>query len=362
MSVSDLLQRILQDSGYMESLRTDEIEERLENLNELSQSIKYFEEEHIEDTVTLENYLQEVALYTNADYQKDGNRVKLMTIHQSKGLEFPFVFVVGLSEGIFPSLRSIRDRHKNGEEEERRLMYVAVTRCEDSLYLTESEGYAETENLAKYPSRFLKEIEEKFVVRQGKFDESLWEGTERTADIIDHEGEEPADTGFEVGDLVEHKIFGRGTITGKKKDGTSFEVSFEKGKRFLRPEFLQKCSGTDNAQTLCIGDVVSMSKTGYGLILSETERSWRIRFFHSGEQTVDKNVALNFVIHPQKDTCYRSERNDGSFFHVLSFTVLPNGIEFVGKRPGLDLLQTLTLTDMLLEHFVPCSREEMERL
>ena len=134
-------------------------EERLENLGELQHSILYYENVNAENEISLSSYLQDIALYTNMDYDEEKKEcVKLMTIHQSKGLEFPYVFVCGLTEGVMPSHKTIRCRKKEGLEEERRLMYVAVTRAEKALFLTESEGYNFTTNTDKYPSRFLCEI------------------------------------------------------------------------------------------------------------------------------------------------------------------------------------------------------------
>ena len=110
----------------------------------------------------------------------------MMTIHQAKGLEFPHVFITGLSEGIFPSMRTIREYKKNGEEEERRLMYVAVTRAEKGLYLTESEGYNQSTRMNKYPSRFLAEIKRTLLVSEGHaVPESLWKGTKNLIHILD---------------------------------------------------------------------------------------------------------------------------------------------------------------------------------
>ena len=127
VSLSDLFDYMLTESGLKEELRFTADEERLENIAELASSIKYYEElNENEDDIALEAYLQDIALYTNADYKKEGFSIKLMTIHQSKGLEFPYVFVCGLSEGIFPNHRSIRERRKNGEEEERRRNYIAL--------------------------------------------------------------------------------------------------------------------------------------------------------------------------------------------------------------------------------------------
>ena len=142
MSVSELTDWILKESGLGDLYRNDEEEERLENIAELINSMKEFEAGRIDEgDADIVSYLQEIALYTNADRSTDSEKVRLMTIHQSKGLEFKEVFVMGLTEGIFPSHRSIRERRQDGEEEERRLMYVAVTRAEKMLWLCESEGY-----------------------------------------------------------------------------------------------------------------------------------------------------------------------------------------------------------------------------
>ena len=102
-SISELLEYVLTGSGLKKELRDDGEEERLENIAELIDSIRYYEEVNKEEDITLETYLQDIALYTNADYKKDADTIKLMTIHQAKGLEFPFVFVIGLSEGILPN-------------------------------------------------------------------------------------------------------------------------------------------------------------------------------------------------------------------------------------------------------------------
>ena len=159
MPVSELTDRILTESGLADLYRMDEREDRLENIAELINSMKEFELSNDEDDDrTLPAYLQEIALYTTADNASDKDRIRLMTIHQSKGLEFPTVFITGLTEGVFPSHRSIRERRKDGEEEERRLMYVAVTRARGMLYLSESEGYLNDNGALKYPSRFLTEI------------------------------------------------------------------------------------------------------------------------------------------------------------------------------------------------------------
>lgn len=263
-SISDLLNRLLDRSGLKDELREDQDEERLENLEELLSSVRFYEKSHREDYVTLSDYLQEIALYTNADYKSDTPSVKLMTIHQAKGLEFPYVFIIGLSEGIFPNMRSLRDRKKRGEEEERRLMYVAVTRAEKALFLTESEGFNSSTKMNKYPSRFLAEIKKNMLVTEGFIPEELWRGTRNLVHVLDQElygtpapygpasqgadlGEDPFssersvyESPFSIGDTVIHDIFGEGQVIAASDDFTTFTVQFRDGAtRNIRAPFLR---------------------------------------------------------------------------------------------------------------------------
>ena len=121
--VSEVLAAILNESGYEAMLRTEGSQERLDNLAELKQSIYEFETTCGEES-TLEQYLSHVALFTGGDLAETGDKVKLMTVHAAKGLEFPYVFLCGMNEGIFPS-RKVRSMP--GMEEERRLAFVALT-------------------------------------------------------------------------------------------------------------------------------------------------------------------------------------------------------------------------------------------
>lgn len=231
-SISDIFDYMLTESGLKEELRFTVEEERLENVAELASSIKYYEElNENEEDVSLDTYLQDIALYTNADYKKDSSSIKLMTIHQAKGLEFPYVFVLGLSEGIFPSHRSIRERRKKGEEEERRLMYVAVTRAEKALFLTESEGFNRSTKSSKYPSRFLMEIGDNLLEVEGDIDPILLEGTKNLVKQIENEINPNIKSLFAIGDKVVHKVFGIGEIIEVTPERDSYKVQFEKGSR-----------------------------------------------------------------------------------------------------------------------------------
>lgn len=243
MSIIDLLDYVLNRSGLNDLYRTDGDEERLENIAELVNSIKNYEEENKEDDVTLQKYLQDIALYTNLDYQKDTDRVKLMTIHQAKGLEFPYVFVSGLSEGIFPNPRSIRENKERGREEERRLMYVAVTRAEKALFLTESEGYSSQANGAKVPSRFIREIRQDLYVTEGKMDSSLWNGTDaflkREQSLLNSD----MDNALKTGDAVTHGHFGNGIIVSVN-DGYAVVKFDDFGERRVNVDVLNRRKAT----------------------------------------------------------------------------------------------------------------------
>ena len=245
-SVCAMLEHILEVTGLKKEYRDDNDEQRLENITELVNSIRLYEQEHIEwESLPLYDYLQDIALYTNADYRKETNKVKLMTVHQSKGLEFPYVFIIGLSDGIFPNARSIRERKKNALEEERRLMYVATTRAEKCLFMTESEGYNVQAQQEKLPSRFLAEIKRELFVTEGEMDEALWQ---RLQDQVRSENlgemtrpDEPTEDSekIKVGSIVSHKVFGDGEVL-EISDTGSCKVRFEGNKiRFLRNTMLE---------------------------------------------------------------------------------------------------------------------------
>lgn len=239
--ILEILDYILKQSGYIDLLRNDEDQDRIDNLNELLLSVKYYQESHEENAMDVDAYLQDIALYTNMDFKKEESSVKLLTIHQAKGLEFPYVFVCGLSEGLFPSARTIRESKEAGLEEERRLMYVAVTRAEKGLFLSESEGFNHSVGGEKYPSRFLREIKKDLYVVEGEFDESLFN---RTDNIIHSTDRNPYDTTnhqdsptiYKVGDKVKHNILGIGTIVEVCNNNNNYMVDFNGKVRCIRAD------------------------------------------------------------------------------------------------------------------------------
>lgn len=220
--VSEILTEILDWSGYEAMLRTEGSQERLDNLAELKQAVHLYEVTCGEEC-TMEHYLSHVALLTNQDVDDSGNKVKLMTVHTAKGLEFPYVFICGMNEGIFPS-RKINTLE--GMEEERRLAFVALTRAEKALFLTESEG-RNFDSSPRFPSRFLDDIGEEHLEYTCKPPEGLLraahshiEASERF--LHDSSG----DNAIKPGDQVRHPIFGPGKILDIDIDKKAWLIQF----------------------------------------------------------------------------------------------------------------------------------------
>lgn len=172
LKLHELFVELLDATEYVIRLKeenTPESQARIDNLEEFANAIRQFEQERGEEA-TLGNFLEEMALVSDADQAKEGDDVvTLMTLHISKGLEFPIVFIVGMEEGLFPSSRSIDDTDPTSVEEERRLAYVGMTRARQRLFLT----YAKQRRVwgqeqMHPPSRFLKEIPEQYVERKSR--------------------------------------------------------------------------------------------------------------------------------------------------------------------------------------------------
>ena len=226
MPLSDVIESVLVQSGYEQYIRENGSMERLDNLAEFKRTALEAERSWGE-FYPLEEFLSQAALQAkNDESEENTDKVKLMTIHASKGLEFPVCFVCGFSEGIFPSSRTLEERKDAGLEEERRLCFVALTRAMKRLYLTESEGTSSTGNGSaprqKRPSRFIFEIGEQNYVRIGTIPKDLAEtGTAEMASPS-------AESGLGVGSTVEHPVFGKGTITGADNDRRIYQILFEK--------------------------------------------------------------------------------------------------------------------------------------
>ena len=219
--ISDLLSSILDESGYEEMLRTEGSQERLDNLAELKQSIYEFETSCGEET-DLVQYLSHVALFSNADAAVQPDKVKLMTVHAAKGLEFPAVFLCGMSEGIFPS-RKVTTRP--GMEEERRLAFVAMTRAEKRLFISASSG-RNIDGSPRFPSRFILDIQQDLL----QFTEKPQEQLIRDAKAFIQRKErwlENEDHTMEPGTRVRHSVFHDGTVLSIDAQRHAYVIQFD---------------------------------------------------------------------------------------------------------------------------------------
>lgn len=221
--ISELVTALLDESGYEAMLRTEGSQERLDNLAELKQSIYEYETTCGEESI-LTHYLSHVALFSNSDTAEGKDKVKLMTVHSAKGLEFPCVFLCGMNEGIFPS-RKVRSMP--GMEEERRLAFVAVTRAQKRLYLSEAEG-RNLDGSPRYPSRFLLDIPAEHL----EFTSPPREGLIKEARAYVENGdrwlkEEENPTVFSKGQRVKNVIFGLGTVIEVNLVKQAYVVEFD---------------------------------------------------------------------------------------------------------------------------------------
>ena len=256
-----LLDAVLDDTGYLSMLQLQGFEgqTRIENIDELRSSIIKFQEESPEGT--LSDFLEEVALYTDldrTDLQDDS--VTLMTMHSAKGLEFPYVFVAGCEEGIFPGRMSMNSPDEI--EEERRLAYVAITRAKKKLYLTTAaQRMLFGQTTWNKTSRFAREIPDELVelidttVQQKRWTGSssgpeLASGTIRAGGLSAVSGTAAPKSAAPLhpGDTVSHKIFGKGTVLSASPMANDLlvEVSFDKvGTKKLMANFakLKKIEG-----------------------------------------------------------------------------------------------------------------------
>lgn len=224
--ISELVNRTCIDSGYEQYIRELGDEERLDNLAEFKRIANEFENNYGEE-INLEEFLQQIALMSAEDTEKPCEAVKLMTIHASKGLEFPVVFAIGFSEGIFPSSKTIEERKKLGLEEERRLCYVAITRAMETLFIMDSEGQSQ-QGIKKLPSRFLYEIGENNYERIGRISDELeresWGYIRRLNQQMIEELPSPQTGGPQT---IEHHIFGKGQVLFFDNKRKVYTVQFE---------------------------------------------------------------------------------------------------------------------------------------
>jgi DNA helicase-2/ATP-dependent DNA helicase PcrA len=222
--IGDLLEALLDDTGYLDALkaeRTIEAQGREENLAALVEHAREFDAGAEPEQDTLDVYLQSVALVADADTrQDDDGLVTLMTLHNAKGLEYPIVFLAGLEEGVFPHARSLDE---GTLEEERRLAYVGITRAMQSLYLTSARRRA-VFGAIQYGmrSRFLDEIPAELSDRPVAVGRPGFGGApaQRPGSWASSSAREASSSvDFRLGDDVSHAAFGAGVVTGIEAGG-----------------------------------------------------------------------------------------------------------------------------------------------
>ena len=223
MPASELLSAVLNESGYEEALRTEGAQDRLDNLAELKQAVYEYETGCGEES-RLEDFLSHVALLTNADAAAAPNAVKLMTVHTAKGLEFPYVFICGLDEGMFPSKRT---SSFEAMEEERRLAFVAMTRAEKGLYLSDAEGRG-LDGSFRYPSRFVFDIDRQLMDYSTELDPGLKAEAQRYISSAHNRLKGlSGQRRLNVGDRVRHDIMGNGVIEDIDEERMAYVVKFD---------------------------------------------------------------------------------------------------------------------------------------
>ncbi|HEO64905.1 MAG TPA: hypothetical protein ENI73_03445, partial [Spirochaetes bacterium] len=258
MSVSVLFEKLIEEIDYLNYLKQnhDNYDDRLENVKELGRGIVQYEKEQIQPT--LDHYLMEIALRSDIDgLNESDDYVSLMTVHNSKGLEFKNVFIVGLGEGIFPHYRSL-DSH-DGIEEERRLFYVAVTRAKDFCHLSSSGRQMNFGQLKYYKmSRFISEIHPDFITKEEEIEsidieeeaEELYESFYNKQKELQKPSKAKTDgkkkvitkaNQIAVGETLYHKDFGDGEVlkVNSKGEMSTVLLQFPDGNRLLILKYAQ---------------------------------------------------------------------------------------------------------------------------
>ena len=247
LSLTELMEDILEVTGYRKELElegTEEADARIENIDELISKVTSYEENCVDEPATLSGFLEEVALVADIDnLDADENRVLLMTLHSAKGLEFPYVYLTGMEDGIFPSYMSIAaDNPKEEIEEERRLCYVGITRAMKKLTMSAARmRMIRGENQFNAVSRFMKEIPKDYL-QQGcevKKEKTLdmpkndsWREMKRNflekpKAVQQFTVTKASSLEYGVGDRVKHIKFGEGTVMEITEGGRDYEVAVE---------------------------------------------------------------------------------------------------------------------------------------
>lgn len=251
MTISDLMKEIIDETGYVESLKDEgeiEAEARIENIDEFLSKIAAYEEncDDMNEPATLSGFLEEVALVADIDsLDEDKDYVVLMTLHSAKGLEFPNVYLAGMEDGIFPSYMTITADDPSEVEEERRLCYVGITRAEKELTMTcARRRMVRGETQFNKMSRFMKEVPMYLLSTGAVFEKEKKEEPKANSYLQAKQAFKskafatsapakqfgsPSNKGIDygVGDRVRHMKFGDGTVTNIVQGGRDFEVTVD---------------------------------------------------------------------------------------------------------------------------------------
>ncbi len=216
LSLTEMVEAVLDKSGIREELsneKTLENEIRLENLEEFKSITRNYEEEFGE--ISLDDFLNEISLVSDVTEHTDGiNKVSLMTVHAVKGLEFDYVFVIGMEEGIFPHYNSIMEGTNDAIEEERRLCYVAITRAKKDLWIINCKKrllYGQTQ--VNSPSRFIDEIDKRYL----DIDKKTTSIINKIKKYNKNNMLNKYDANYTIGDHVKHSDYGEGVIVNIDK-------------------------------------------------------------------------------------------------------------------------------------------------
>ena len=216
LSLTEMVETILEKSGIREELtkeKTLENEIRLENLEEFKSITKNYEEEYGE--ISLDDFLEEISLVSDVTEHTDGvNKVSLMTVHAVKGLEFEYVFIIGMEEGIFPHYNSIMEGTDEAIEEERRLCYVAITRAKKELWILNCKRrtlYGQSQ--CNPPSRFIDEIDPKYLETSKKTTTIF----KKISNFKKQNMINTVDQNYQPGDHVNHIDYGEGVVVSVDK-------------------------------------------------------------------------------------------------------------------------------------------------
>ena len=249
LSITELMEEILTETGYVEELKAEgeeEAEARLQNIDEFLNKIAAYEESCEEELPTLSGFLEEVALVADIDsLDEESDYVVLMTLHSAKGLEFPYVYLAGMEDGIFPSYMTITADDPTEIEEERRLCYVGITRAKKELAMTcARRRMIRGETQYNKMSRFLKEVppqllstgkivekEELELPKQNSYVQAKQSFQAKQFMISKPVNQFGVKRGeglyYGVGDRVRHMKFGEGTVTAITEGGRDYEVSVD---------------------------------------------------------------------------------------------------------------------------------------